>query len=301
LSASADFQVLYNGAGYGTYNTNISLLAGGVFDKEWWDIHLTSGAANAKVSLKWNDARKPLNHSAPASLVVAHFTGGAWQSEGGPSGDASGSSTGTVGPGNSISTFSPFTFGSTTTPLPILMNSFTGTEKDCQAYLEWSTALEQNANGFEIQQSLNGVDYTTVDFVKAKGVPSGYAISVAQTVQQAFYRIKQEDLDGSFTYSIVISVKLDCMTNGETLAVYPNPVQTGGSIGLRYIVPAAKGEAQMQLFDMAGRMMYSHIVQVNSGLNLYLIPSVGLAKGIYTLFITGDGWRTAGVKVLKSE
>ena len=301
LSASADFQVLYTGAGYGTYNTNVSLLAGGVFNEEWWDIHLTSGAAAAKVSLKWNDARKPLNHTAPATLVIAHFTGGAWQSEGGTSGNAAGNSTGTVGPGNSISTFSPFTFGSTTTPLPILMNSFTGIEKDCQAYLKWSTALEQNANGFEVQQSLNGIDYMTVDFVKANGVPSGYAISIPQTAQQAFYRIKQEDLDGSFTYSIIISVKLDCIANGETLAVYPNPVQTGGNIGLKYIVPAAKGEAQMQIFDMAGRVVYSRIVQVNSGLNLYTIPSVGLAKGIYTLFIMGDGWRTAGVKVVKSE
>ncbi len=301
LSASADFQVLYTGAGYGTYNTNVSLVAGGVFNKEWWDIHLTSGAATAKVSLKWNDARESLNHSAPASLVVAHFTGGAWQSEGGASGDAAGSSTGTVGPGNSISTFSPFTFGSTITPLPILMNSFTGIEKDCQAYLEWSTALEQNADGFEIQQSVNGIDYATVDFVKAKGVPSGYAVSVPQTVQQAFYRIKQEDLDGSFSYSIIVSVKLNCAANGETLAVYPNPVQTGGSIELRYIVPAAKGEAQLQIFDMTGRVVYNRIVPVNSGLNLYTIPSFSLSKGIYTLFVTGEGWRTAGVKVLKSE
>ena len=301
LSASADFQVLYTGSGYGTYNTNLSLAPGGVFNKEWWDIHLTSGAATAKVSLKWDDAREVLNHSAPASLVIAHFTGGAWQSEGGPSGDAAGSSTGTVGPGNSISTFSPFTFGSTTTPLPILLNYFTGTEKDCQAYLEWSTALEQNASGFEIQQSTDGISFTTVDFVRAKGAPSVYQLSVPQYVQQAAYRIKEEDLDGSSVYSTVIFVRLDCIANAETLTIYPNPVSSGGNIDLRFVVPAAKGEAQVQVYDMVGRMIYSRMVQVNSGLNLYTIPSVSLTKGIYTLFVTGDGWRTAGVKVLKGE
>ena len=301
LSATADFQVLYTGTGYGTYNSNISLTPGGVFDKEWWQLGLTAGAATAKVSLKWDDARKTLNHSVPASLVVAHFTGGAWQSEGGTSASPSGSTTGTVGPSNSISSFSPFTFGSTSVPLPILLNSFTGTEKDCQAYLQWSTALEENANGFEIQQSIDGISYTTVGFVKAKGLPSSYQYSVPQSVQQAFYRISEEDLDGSFTYSGVVLVKLDCIVNSETLAVYPNPVPAGSNMEVRLLVPAARGMAQMQLVDMAGRILYAHMLQVNNGLNLYTVPSTGLAKGIYTLFIIGDGWKTGGVQVLKNE
>ena len=301
LSASADFQVLYTGAGYGTYTSNVSLAPGGVFNSEWWDLGLTAGAATAKVSLKWDDARKTLNHSAPATLVVAHFTGGVWQSEGGASADPAGSSTGTVGPSNTVSSFSPFTFGSTSVPLPILLNSFTGMEKDCQAYLEWSTALEENASGFEIQQSIDGVSYTTVGFVKAKGVPSSYQLSVPQSVQQAFYRILQRDLDGSFTYSVVVRVQLDCISHAETLSVYPNPVPMGGNMEVRLVVPAARGAAQMQLVDMSGRIIYTHILQVNGGLNLYTIPSAGLAKGIYTLFIIGDGWKTGGVQVLKNE
>jgi hypothetical protein len=99
----------------------------------------------------------------------------------------------------------------------------------------------------------------------------------------------------------VVLVKLDCIANGETLAVYPNPVSAGGSLEVRFVVPAAKGEAQMQIFDMSGKVIYNHSIQVHSGLNLYTIPSVGLASGIYTLFIIGDGWKTGGLKVLKSE
>src|SRR5258708_6936523 len=301
LSASADFQVLYNGTGYGTYNVTTPLIPGGVFDKEWWDIHLTSGAATAKVSLKWDDARKTFNHSSPATLVVAHFTGGAWQSEGGTSADPAGSSTGMVGPGNTVSSFSPFTFGSTSVPLPILLNSFTGVEKDCQAYLEWSTALEENASGFEVQQSIDGISYTTVDFVKAKGVPSSYQLSVLQPVQQSFDRIRQEDLDGAFTYSVVIRVKLDCIVHAETLAVYPNPVPVGSTMEVRLVVPAARGAAQMQVVDMSGRIVYTYILQVRSGLNLYTIPSPVLAKGIYTLFIIANAWKTREVQILKNE
>ncbi|HWK02834.1 MAG TPA: T9SS type A sorting domain-containing protein [Puia sp.] len=301
LSASADFQVLYNGTGYGTYNSNISLAPGGVFTNEWWDLGPTAGAATGTVTLKWDDTRKALNHSQPASLVIAHFTGGAWQSEGGSSADPAGNSTGTVGPSNTVSSFSPFTFGSTSVPLPILLNSLTGVEKDCKAWLEWSTALEENARGFEIQQSVDGINYTTVDFVKAKGIPSSYQLSVPQSVPQALYRIGEEDLDGSLTYSVVVRVNLDCIANAETVSVYPNPVPAGGNMEVRLIVPAARGTAQMQVVDMSGKIIYTHMLSVNGGLNLYTIPSSGLAKGIYTLFIIGDGWKTGGVQVLKNE
>jgi hypothetical protein len=293
--------VLYNGTGYGTYNSSIPLVSGGVFNKEWWDIHLIAGAATAKVSLKWDDARKTLNHTSPGTLVVAHFTGGAWQSEGGSSGDAAGSSTGTTGPSNAVASFSPFTFGSTDVPLPILISSFTATEKDCQVYLEWTTALEENADGFEIQQSTDGVRYATVAFVKAKGTPSDYQISVPQSVQQAFYRIRQEDLDGAFTYSAVVRVQLGCILREDNLAVYPNPVFAALNIEARYFTPADRGAAQILLVDMSGKPVYSHIIAVNKGANVYSIPSMGLGKGIYMLFLIGEGWKTGGVKVLISE
>ena len=301
LSGTADFQVSYNGSGYGVYNTNSSLAPGGVAMGEWWEVHQSAGAASASVTLKWNDARKTLNHSMPAGLVVAHFTSGAWQSEGGSSSDPAGSATGTVGPSNAISTFSPFTFGSTITSLPILLGSFTGTEKDCQAYLAWTTVTEENAAGFDIQQSTDGTHYITAGHVAAKGTPSSYSISIAQSTQQAFYRLRLVDLDGQSQYSPVIGVQLSCVTPGEALSVYPNPITAGAVAGVRLIVPETKGAAQLQLFDMSGKRVYSAVIQVNSGINLYQIAAGNLPQGAYTLFVVGDGWKTGGVQVFKGN
>lgn len=301
LSAIADFQVLYTGSGYGTYNVTAPLVTGGIFGKEWWDVHITSGSATAKLSLKWNDARKPLNHSAPANLLVGHFTGGAWQSEGGSSADGAGSSTGTVGPSNAIATFSPFTFGSSAVALPILLSSFTGMEKDCQAQLEWTTGLEENASGFEVQQSADGNNFTTAAFIKANETPSHYQISLPQTVQQNFYRIRLVDLDGNSTYSAILTVKLNCLALTQALAVYPNPVVTGSNMEVRFTSADSKGEARLQMVDMNGRIVYNRQVQVNIGINLYTIQGFSMPKGMYTLFVAGDGWKTSGLSVLKTE
>jgi len=299
LSAAADFQVHYTGSGYGTYTVNAPLANGGVSDQEWWDIHLASGSATAKVTLRWNDARKPLKHSDPASLVIAHFVGGAWQSEGGTSGDAPASSTGTVGPGNAVTSFSPFTFGSTTIALPIVLGSFTAQARDCHASLAWNTDVEENPAGFNIQQSTDGSNYTTIAYVKAKGEPSSYSIVVPQESFQAFYRLSLVNLDGSAIYSNIAAVQLNCISAGESLAVYPNPIEAGSAITIRYIVPQTKGEGQVQIFDMTGKRIQSSVVQVNGGVNTYTIPTAGLAQGAYTIFVIGDGWKSDGVKVLR--
>jgi hypothetical protein len=301
LSATADFQVQYIGRGYSLYTANAPIVAGGVFTKEWWDIHLAAGAATAQVTLKWNNARNFLNAADPADLVVAHFVSGAWQSEGGSSAAAPGSSTGTVGPSNAVATFSPFTFGSTTVPLPIVLGSFTVQGNDCRANLAWTTEIEENANGFDVQQSTDGINYTTVAFVKAKGVASSYNISIPQAVKEAFYRIGLEDLDGSIAYSGIADLTLNCLSSLESLSVYPNPMTAGTDITVKYIVPQTKGEAQLQIFDMTGKRVQSVLVQVSGGVNIYTVSSASLAQGVYTIFVVGDGWRSDGVKVVRSN
>ena len=302
LSGAGDFQILYTGtSGYGTYPVTPPLVAAGVFTHEWWDVHQTAGAATAKVSLKWSDTRKLLNHSNPSSLVVAHFTAGSWHSEGGTSANLSGSPTGTVGPSNSIGTFSPFTFGSTSTPLPILLSSFTVANKNCGADLSWTTDLEENAAGFDIEQSTDGVSYTTVSYVKANGEPSNYSITLPQVIATSFYRIRLVDLDGNSVYSQVAELTLNCIPNAESLSVYPNPLTSRTQMVVKFVVPASRGAAQLYIYDMEGKRVHAEVVQVQSGANIWYIPEGALSQGIYTVFLVGDGWKSGGIKVLKNN
>jgi hypothetical protein len=152
-----------------------------------------------------------------------------------------------------------------------------------------------------VQQSTDGVNYATIAFVKAKGVASAYSISIPQAVKEAFYRIGMEDLDGSIAYSGVTDLTLNCLSSSESLSVFPNPTTSGSDITVKYTVPQTKGEAQLQIFDMTGKRVESVTVQVSGGVNIYSISAAGLAQGAYTLFVVGDGWRSDGVKVVRSN
>jgi hypothetical protein len=292
LTGDADFQVLYTGSGYGTYAVQAPLVTNGVFRQEWWNLSETAGSVSAQVALHWNDARQTLNHSNPGSLVVAHFTGGVWTSAGGTSTSSAGSSTGTVGPSNALGSFSPFTFGSTAMPLPITLSTFTVDNDNCAAYLTWTTTLELNAASFDIQQSTDAVNFITVATVKAEDTASSYHTTIAQQSRQAFYRLKLNDLGGTSTYSGVDALDLTCLPAAQQLSVYPNPVSTGALLQARLISADARGMGDLQVYDAVGRRVYSTMVTVSSGTNLYSIPMTGLPQGIYTIVVVGNGWRS---------
>jgi hypothetical protein len=292
LSGNADFQVLYTGSGYGQYNTDGTLVTGGVFGGEWWNVALIAGAANAQVTLKWDDGRKGLKHTDPSALVVAHFTGGQWTSAGGTSTSSASSGIGTVGPSNILTSFSPFTFGSTAIPLPIILSGFTVVNQDCKAYLTWTTSLEQNANSFDIQQSTDGVSYATVGNVRADDAPSTYHATVAQATPQAFYRLRMVNLDGTSVYSMIDELSLDCLAGANHLTIFPNPLPGGGLAQVNLTTTVARGTANLQVFDAQGKRVYSAMVTVNNGLNQYSLPAAGLAQGIYSVIIIGNDWKS---------
>jgi hypothetical protein len=292
LTGTADFQVLYTESGYGIYTNDGALAPGGVFGHEWWNVARNAGTAAAQVTLKWDDARELLITTDPTTLVVAHFTGGAWTNAGGSSTNPANSETGSVGPSNVLSSFSPFTFGSTSVPLPIILSSFTVVNENCKAYLTWTTAIEQNAASFDIQQSADGINYNIVGTVPANNEPSTYHATVPQATQQAFYRLRLNNLDGSAVYSGIDELTLSCLAGADRLALYPNPLPAGGMAQLSLTTSTARGLVNLQVFDAQGRKVYSAMVNVANGPNLFNIPADGLAQGIYSVVLVGENWKS---------
>jgi hypothetical protein len=297
LTGDADFQVLYTGSGYGQYNTDGSLVPGGVFGGEWWNVARNAGTAGAEVNLKWDDARKPLMHTEPANLVVAHFTGGSWTNAGGTSSSPANSGVGIVGPSNSLSSFSPFTFGSTGVPLPIILSSFTVTDESCKAFLTWTTSIEQNAVSFDIQQSADAISFATVGNVRANDAPSTYHATVAQSSQEAYYRLRLNNQDGSVVYSNIDELTLSCLTGADRLSIYPNPLPAGGMAMVNLTTSVNRGPVNLQVYDAQGRKVYSAMVSVTSGLNQFNIPARGLAQGIYSVILVGSDWKSEVIQL----
>ena len=90
-----------------------------------------------------------------ADLRIAHFDGTDWDKI--PNNAPSGTNTaGTLTSSSAVSTFSPFTLGSSssTNVLPIELVSFSGEKKDNRNILNWTTASEINNALFHSREIL---------------------------------------------------------------------------------------------------------------------------------------------------
>lgn len=110
-------------------------------------------------------------------------------------------------------------------PLPLTLGEFKGQLANKQAVLSWVTRQEQNTKDFEIQYSADGTKFLSAGIVIAAGNSNSdrnYTFTHKNLSNgNNYYRLKMNDIDGHFTYSNVVNLKMYVAEDG--LSVYPNP------------------------------------------------------------------------------
>ena len=98
------------------------------------------------------------------------------------------------------------------------------------ALLNWATAKEWENSHFEIERSINGVNaWTTISKVDGKGyseLPAEYKYTDSKLPASGgivYYRLKQVDFDGSFSFSDTKSIKVEAIKGKGAWISYPNP------------------------------------------------------------------------------
>jgi len=112
--------------------------------------------------------------------------------------------------------------------LPVELLSFTAKKETNESVaLHWRTGLEINSKHFEVEKSNNGHDFSVLKIVIAKGNSFQEESYVSNDNNpfsgDNYYRLKQVDFDGSFTYSKIISINFE--EGNNRLLLFPNPAQ----------------------------------------------------------------------------
>ncbi len=181
-----------------------------------------------------------------------------------------------------VNDFSLWTIGNNNSALPVILSSFNTTCKNNGANLVWVTQFEQNSGVFEIEKSKDGNNWTKIGSVNANGVASDYNFTDNEA-GLAYYRLKQIDIDGKFTYSKVLSS--NCELKSITLMLYPNPASSFTE--LRFTSPKENSTA-INVYAENGQLVRSIKTTVQQGVNTIRINLNGLSNGVYTLKINND-------------
>lgn len=111
-------------------------------------------------------------------------------------------------------------------PLPVKMVTFTAECIDKDVHLSWLTASEVNNQYFSVEKSNNAKEWQEIGIVDGNGNTSKmsgyYYIDHGSEIYSSFYRLKQFDYDGRYSYSNVINIR-NCGDEIPGVNVFPNP------------------------------------------------------------------------------
>ena len=287
-SGGAEFRAEYfNAPTHPTYDTSsIDPSIDHVSIMEYWLLDRLASTNAVEVTLSWDDISGGVDN--PAELLVARWDGGTWRDHGNGSttGDAS---AGTITSSTAITDFSPFTLGSSTlaNPLPIELVYFEAEAQTDKVALSWFTALEINNDFFTVERSADGLSFHDLTTVNSKGSGKYQTTDHEPYPGTSYYRLKQTDFDGTFTYSDVVPVQFS--PGGSKINVFPNPASS------EITLSADRGITSVEISDMNGKLMQK--ISNPAGSNEITLQLSNLKSGLYSLRI----YSIDGVEMRKFE
>lgn len=183
---------------------------------------------------------------------------------------------------NNVPDFSLWTIGATGSVLPIIVSSFNNACKENGANLIWTTATETNSDKFIIEKSIDGAAWKPIGTINANGIASNYTFTDAEA-GLAYYRLKQTDKSGNFTYSKIL--KSECVVKSFTLMLYPNPATDYTNLTF---TSEKNYTTNIQLFSANGQLVKTVKTAIQKGANNIKINLLGLASGNYILKINDE-------------
>jgi hypothetical protein len=191
--------------------------------------------------------------------------------------------------------------------LPIALVSFTGKVNGKDVDLKWKTATEINNDYFTLERSADCKTFEQITKINGAGnsnmiLKYDYTdANVAEVTKstKVYYRLKQTDYDGKYTYSGIIAISLtdESAAPFELLSANPNPFQNDIFLSVSSI---AEGTSIIRLYDMNGKQVKDQEVEIQEGVStLTFSNNADLRKGTYMVSVEMNNQRSKVLKVIK--
>lgn len=170
-------------------------------------------------------------------------------------------------------------------PLPVSLIYFKAANKGNKTSLTWATAKEENHAFFELQRSEDAENWEKLHTVPGEGDYEGvrrYSFTDKNPGQGiVYYRLMQQDYDGTTTYSDLARVNMS--NAAASIAFYPNPAGPGQQWRANITGMNDGEKVLISLYDSKGQRMYENTLTVANLRNKTSWQPANLRPGIYML------------------
>lgn len=160
--------------------------------------------------------------------------------------------------------------------LPVSWEYVEAQAQDAAVVINWQTSQEVNNKGFWIERLKADNRFERLGFVHASETYDySYTDKTAATGVN-FYRIAQQDYDGSIHYSSLVSARIE--KEKDIIGLYPNPVNSGSSFSVQM---AKAASLKVDLLNMQGQVVQSYTAPSPKSMHHLRLPA--LSAGAYVL------------------
>jgi hypothetical protein len=167
--------------------------------------------------------------------------------------------------------------------LPIEYLTFAANRIGDKVQLDWSTISETNNKFFSIERSKDCKSFEKIGEIEGAGnsnITLNYLFYDDSPIKEvSYYRIKQVDFDGKFTYSETKSVRFE---NESIILVYPNPAQNSITIECN---KSSSNKYQLELRNPEGQEVLSRSIDF---VGTFKIDLSNFADGLYFLTLKNE-------------
>lgn len=157
-------------------------------------------------------------------------------------------------------------------------------QNDHDALLVWETEYELGNKGFGIELATASSVFKPVGFVPAQSSPAYSHLLSDLPKGQLYFRLRQEDFDGSFSYSSIRTLRID-EAAASLFSISPNPATD--VLQFKLLSQTATDNAQAQIFNQIGQCV--KIIPLGTSFPVMMLPLHGLAAGSYYVRLALDG------------
>ncbi len=167
--------------------------------------------------------------------------------------------------------------------LPIELLSFNAKPASGNIQLDWSTESETNNNYFTIQRSKDGINFEEV--LRIRGARNSTRLLQYKAIDYhsyagiSYYRLKQTDFNGKFTYSNLVGVDFEKLLD---FTIYPNPFSTSTTITINDTTQI--NNCELRMYSVLGKEVLSTVINKQTT----IFETSGLSSGIYFYKISSD-------------
>lgn len=184
--------------------------------------------------------------------------------------------------------------------LPVKLIDFKANSTESSNVISWKTTSEENASKFEVYKSLDGINYTIVDEVKAVGfsqtVQSYSLVDSDKSESNTYYRLKLIDNDGTFCWSNTIVIASASISNTTVQSVYPNPSKGNLNVTLSN---DSENSFKVEITDMFGKVYRTVNSEDISNESQISFDLSDLSNGIYFVKVTVENCESNITKFIK--